>query len=335
MARTDRVFVPDGHFYSPMVDLDEAERDHERIWPGLPALPAGIDFDHDGHERFLNGAFAHYMREYDYPDDAPAGGGEVGFYHNNNMFSLLDSRALFVMLRATRPRKMVEIGSGFSSLLTADVNRRFLGGSLDFTCVEPYPSDFLRGRVAGITRVIEARAQDLDVSDFGLGAGDILFIDSSHVSKLGSDVNHLYFEVLPRLAPGVLVHLHDIFLPDDYPLHWIREGRNWNEQYVLRALLMDSTGFRVRFAGRYVYRHLASSLAGALGGPALDGCSFWMERTASKGRVDGAEALHSVGARHLVRALARRAVARLRWGNGPGQGREVVPWNKDIASIRE
>jgi hypothetical protein len=304
--------VPNGHFYSPVIDVDEAERARARIWPDEAPLPAGIDFDPEGHERFLAGPFARLVRDYDYPDDPPAGAdGPPAFSNNNPQYGLLDARLLFVMLRALRPRKVVEVGSGYSSLLTADVNRRFLGGALDFTCIEPYPPDFLRGPVPGISRVIEARVQDLGASDFGLGPGDVLFIDSSHVAKLGSDVNHLYFEVLPRLAPGVVVHVHDIFLPDDYPLGWVRAGRSWNEQYVLRALLMDSSRFRVRFAARYAYRRHQPALARALGGPALDGCAFWIERTAAAVRADRPESLDGVPGRALLRALARRALARL------------------------
>lgn len=310
---------PNGHFYSPVVDVEQAEREQARLWPDAPPLPAGIDFDRPGHERFLAGDFARYIKDYDYPDDPPSDG-KAAFYNNNPQYGVLDSRSLFVMLRALRPRKVVEVGSGYSSLLTADVNRRFLGGAIDFTCIEPYPPAFLRARVPGISRVVEARVQDLGASDFGLGAGDVLFIDSSHVAKLGSDVNHLYFEVLPRLAPGVIVHIHDIFFPDDYPLGWVQEGRSWNEQYVLRALLMDSRRFRVRFAGRYVYRHLAANLERALGGPALDGCSFWIERTAERARVDRPEELDGVAGRHLARALARKVASRLR-----GVGRSGRP----------
>lgn len=310
MEGTRRNLFPDGHFYSPVVDIATAERERDRLWPENAPLPLGIDFDRPRHERFLAGDFTRYIRDYDYPENQPVDG-KPAFYNNNPQYGVLDSRALFVMLRSLRPKKMVEVGSGYSSLLVADVNRRFLDGKLDFTCVEPYPPDFLRERIDGVSRVIEARVQDLGESDFGLGPGDILFIDSSHVSKLGSDVNHLYFEILPRLAPGVIVHVHDIFFPDDYPLGWVQEGRFWNEQYVLRALLMDSQRFRVLFAGRYVYRHMRPELERALGGPAVDGCSLWFERTAARLRVDGPDALAGVAGRHLARALARKALARL------------------------
>ncbi len=176
---------------------------------------------------------------------------------------------------------MIEIGSGFSSLLTADVNRRFLGGALDFTCIEPFPRQFLRNGVPGITRLIVERVQDGVPARAARGSepGDILVIDSSHVTKTGSDVNHIYFNVLPRLAPGVHVHIHDIFLPYDYPEQWVREGRSWNEQYILQAMLTHTRAWSILFSTRYAWWTLRDELAQTLGGTAIPGHSIWFTRT--------------------------------------------------------
>jgi hypothetical protein len=112
---------------------------------------------------------------------------------------------------------------------------------------------------------------------------DVLFIDSSHVAKTGSDVNFLYFDVLPRLAKGVNVHVHDIFLPHDYPRHWVvDEKRSWNEQYLLRALLMYSSAFQVVFGCSYAFYAFPTLVQRALAFPdgrAFAGGSFWMRRT--------------------------------------------------------
>jgi len=180
---------------------------------------------------------------------------------------------------------MIEVGSGFSSLLVADVNRRFLADSLDFTCIEPFPREFLKQRVQGITRVIEAKVQDVSLAEFEqLEAGDVLFVDSSHVAKTGSDVNHLVFEILPRLQRGVRIHIHDIFLPGDYPKDWVLgENRSWNEQYVIRALLMHSTTFRVLFGSYYAYLAFPDLICDALSlkpGMAFGGGSLWLEKVA-------------------------------------------------------
>ena len=119
------------------------------------------------------------------------------------MFGGLDARALFVLLRKLRPQRMIEVGSGYSSLLSADVNQRFLDSQMELTCVEPHPPKFLDRTVSGLTQLIRQRVQDLPITEFQqLANGDILFIDSSHVAKTGSDVNFLILEVLPRLQPG-------------------------------------------------------------------------------------------------------------------------------------
>ncbi len=279
-----------GHFYSPVVSIAEAEREKARLWPSEPNPPAGVDFDREAHERFLANEFTRYMKDFDYPEEEPEEGRGWAYYDNNHSYSVLDSRSLFVMLRTYQPKKMVEVGCGHSTRLTADVSRRFLGGSLDLTCIEPYPHDWLRRGIPGVTRFIERRIQDFSAADLGLSAGDFLFIDTSHVAKLGSDVNHLYFEILPNLAPGVIVHIHDIFFPDDYPLGWVQEGRSWNEQYILQAMLMHSQAFKVLFGGRFAYHYLRENVAQACGGTAYDGCSLWLQRTA-EGVTGGQQSL--------------------------------------------
>jgi len=114
-----------------------------------------------------------------------------------------------------------------------------------------------------------------------LQSGDILFIDSSHVAKVGSDVNYLFFEVIPRLKPGVMVHFHDVFLPDEYPKVWvIDEGRNWNEQYLLRAFLQFNTSWEVMWSAHFMgTRHRAAVQMTFPRYPALGGGgSFWIRR---------------------------------------------------------
>lgn len=272
-----------GHFYSPVVDPSELQAFQERLWPKDPEI-LGIDFDDASHERILRESFPEYIGAYDYPELLEESPDLRQFFTRNSQFSWLDARALFVLLRAWRPRRMIEVGSGFSTLLSADVNRRFLGGSMLLTCIEPYPRAFLRSGIPGVARVLESKVQDVPLAEFAaLEAGDILFIDSSHVAKTGSDVNFLYFEVLPRLASGVRIHIHDIHLPHEYLREWVLvENRSWNEQYVLRALLMYSTGFRVVFGCSYAFWRFPQRVIEALalpGGHGFGGGSFWIERT--------------------------------------------------------
>lgn len=274
---------PNGHFYSPIVDPSELLAVESRLWSAAPEV-IGVDFGSEYQLHVLREWFPQFIADYDYPEPAPAGDAALDrFYTQNSQFSWLDARALFVLMRAWRPSRIIEVGSGYSSLLMADVNLRFLNGSCDITCIEPYPRPFLRSGIPGLARLLEQKVQDVPLSTFSaLQAGDILFIDSSHVAKTGSDVNYLFFEVLPRLQVGVKIHIHDIFLPHEYPRAWvIDENRSWNEQYLVRALLMFSNKFAVRFGSSYAFSRHSDEVRNALAlksGAVFGGGSLWIER---------------------------------------------------------
>lgn len=273
-------YAPSGHFYSPVLDRAEIAASESRLWPAQPRLPAGIEFNDAGHRQLLEVEFPRYIADFDY---AESGGASASrrYSSDNPQFGWLDAKALFVLLRTWRPARLIEVGSGHSSLLMADVNRRFLGGTMHITCIEPYPQPFLQDAGCGIDRLIEAKVQDVPLGEFeALVAGDVLFIDSSHVSKAGSDVNHLFFEVLPRLAAGVRIHIHDVFLPFEYPRSWLLQGRSWNEQYLLQALLMHSTAFGVLFGSSYCAWKFPELMHHTTVGTetAAGGCSLWIEK---------------------------------------------------------
>lgn len=277
--RSVLLFAPPGHFYSPVVDPVTLQDKAEQLWRNdKPVL--GVDFNDSNHVDILKEVFPRHIAAYDYPDELPESAELTRYFTNNTEFAWLDSRALLVLLLHLRPARIVEIGSGFSSLLTADVNNRLLHNSARFSCIEPYPREFLRKPLPGLHELLVCKVEELPASYFAeLAAGDVLFIDSSHVAKTGSDVNYLVFEILPRLQPGVIVHIHDIFLPAEYPRHWVvDENRSWNEQYVIRALLMHSTAFRVYFGCNYAFVRYPELVAAALGGQALGGSSLWLER---------------------------------------------------------
>ena len=132
------------------------------------------------------------------------------------------------------------------------------------------------------------KVEDVDLAFFDhLEAGDILFIDSSHVSKVGSDVNFLFFEVIPRLKRGVMVHIHDIFLPDEYPKVWvIDQGRNWNEQYLLQAFLQFNSDWEVVWAAHFMATRYSEDVQQTFPRFPELGCgcgSFWLRRTRGSG----------------------------------------------------
>ena len=180
----------DGHFYSPVCDPVELAKERERIWPDSPTTP-GIDYNEQFQRHVLTELFPKFFPDYQYPEHQPSKA-RTTFYTQNSQFSWLDARAWFVLLRAWKPSQIIEVGSGFSSLLTADVNHRFFANQAQFRCIEPYPRDFLRAGVPGLTGLTVARVQEVPLTEFEeLQSGDILFVDSSHVAKTGSDVNFL------------------------------------------------------------------------------------------------------------------------------------------------
>jgi hypothetical protein len=148
-------------------------------------------------------------------------------------------------------------------------------------CIEPFPLDFLRQGFAGLHSLIEKKVEDIGLEFFSqLASGDILFIDSSHTVKIGGDVNYLFLEVLPRLKPGVIVHVHDIFLPFEYRRDWVMEEfRFWSEQYLLQAFLSFNSEFEVLMANSYVaHRYMKDLKATFMNSPWWGGGSFWMRR---------------------------------------------------------
>jgi predicted O-methyltransferase YrrM len=161
------------------------------------------------------------------------------------------------MLREAQPRRVIEVGSGFSSAAMLDANELAFSGRMKFTFIDPDLSrlrPLLHPADAERSTLIERRVQDVPLQTFmELEANDVLFIDSSHVSKIGSDVNRLFFDILPVLAPGVLIHIHDIVGDLEYPREWLDEGRAWNEQYLLRAFLMNNPSYRIELFTAWLF----------------------------------------------------------------------------------
>lgn len=190
-------------------------------------------------------------------DFARFGGPAPAPRFEQDWFPTLDAVAAYALVRARGPRRIVEVGSGHSTRVMA---RAIADGGLDcaFTAIDPAPRARLDGLAVDYAR---ATVHDADRAVFAaLEPGDVLFIDSSHVLMPGSDVDLLFSQVLPRLKPGVLVHIHDIFLPDDYPASW--GWRGYNEQQGVACLLQG--GWRLLWASRYVETRLADRLAASV-----------------------------------------------------------------------
>lgn len=270
-----------GHFYAPTTDPAVLAADAARLWPADPSDPPGIDLRLAAQRAFVREILPAALVDYTTPrtagpDRAPH------FFEPNGQYDGLDPRFLWAQLQHEPPRRIVEVGSGYSTLLIAEWIRRHAPGTR-LTCIEPYPRPFLVSVLAGLGELRREPVQQTPAAVFAaLGAGDVLFIDSSHVAKTGSDVVHLYLQVMPRLAAGVRVHVHDVFLPADYPPAWaITEHRDWNEQYLLQALLLDDRRWRVELGAHCAYLRLKAELAGALAvapGALPGGAAFWFRR---------------------------------------------------------
>ncbi|MFM0029593.1 class I SAM-dependent methyltransferase [Paraburkholderia madseniana] len=238
-------FVPNGHFYSPIPSQEELLRDSHRIFSSSRNSVPDIDLREEQQLALLE-KFALMYRDLPFSDEKKEG---LRYYFDNPAYGYSDAIFLNSMIRYARPKRIVEIGSGFSSCMTLDTNEIWFGDSINCTFIEPYPDllySLLKLGDLDRIRVIASRIQDADLSPIAdLESGDILFIDSTHVSKIGSDVNRIVFDVLPSLRSGVYIHFHDIFYPFEYPKEWAIEGRAWNEAYILRAFLQNNSEFEI------------------------------------------------------------------------------------------
>lgn len=274
-------FAP-GHFYSPVVDaadphVVEAARGGRPLRNG-----GGISIDRAAMEEFCRTLARHHAR-FPFSREAQTG---FRFFYNNPAFGAHDAATLFSMLLEYRPQRVIEVGSGYSSCLMLDTNERFFGGKLQLTLIDPALGEIQARVPLGETHGAELMAkkvQDVPVSVFEvLGENDILFLDSSHVAKTGSDVNYYLFHILPALAPGVLVHIHDIPYPFEYPEEWIlRQKRSWNEAYFVRAFLQYNSAFEMVYWTNYAAQTFPELLGEAMP-MALEngGGSLWLRKAA-------------------------------------------------------
>ena len=247
-----RTWVPPGHFYSPIPPIEEIRSKEERIFRQLPKIFPGIDLNEAEQVQLMN-RFEGYYKDLPFKREKQDG---LRYFFENPNYSYSDAIIYYCMLRDSRPKRIVEIGSGYSSCVALDTNERFFGNNIDCTFIEPYPNllrSLLREDDAQRIRILECNLQSVELKEFGrLTAGDILFVDSTHVSRIDSDVNYIIFEILPALSPGVLIHFHDVFFPFEYPKEWIYEGRAWNEIYILRAFLQYNDQFKIIFFNTFL-----------------------------------------------------------------------------------
>jgi len=241
-------FVPPGHYYSPI----PSEDDYRFAYREAPRRLDGLDLRAEEQRRVLKRISAYYGRT---PEFSRMRGGEQRFFYDNAYFSYPDATIFSCYVQDLGAKRFVDIGGGISTLLMMDLNDSVLKGRpARIDVIEPYPAR-LRGwlREGDELNIIERKVQDVDLSFFeDLEPGDILFLDTTHVSKLGSEVNHVVFNILPRLRSGVRVHVHDIYYPFEYPSSYFPEGKYWNEIYLWRAFLTGNARYEIELLNSYL-----------------------------------------------------------------------------------
>ncbi|MCX6056684.1 MAG: class I SAM-dependent methyltransferase [Chloroflexi bacterium] len=272
------------HYYSPVPEIADLGRRY--IWKEKSELP-GVDFHPDRQVQILNSLGEQYGHECSWPPVST--GNPTDFFTENNSFSFGCAASLHSILRYYKPHKVLEIGSGNSSLIFSGAltQNALESHPSDYTVVDPYPSPLLQHILPCLTKVIPERVELMNIALFeDLKTNDVLFIDSGHTVRTGSDVNFLFLEVLPRLAHGVIVHIHDIGLPFEYPEVYFTNPSFrmfWTESYLLQAFLTFNSQYDVLLALNYLMSEKRQEFMLAF--PKYDPSkhkaasgSFWMQR---------------------------------------------------------
>jgi len=245
------VFVLSDHYYRPFVDPQKLPSD---FWTSRSRL-TGMSLDAEASLSWAATELVEYFQDLRsflpiHKEDKP----DSRLYLINGTYMAVDAHMYYALIRHLRPKRIIEVGAGFSTLFAYEALKR--GNLFDHTqlhVVEPYPEAIIKEGLESIAKVRREFVQNVELAFFDqLESGDILFIDSTHVVKEGNDVLYLYLEVLPRLKPGVFVHVHDISLPEPYPSCYLDYGWFWNEQYLLQAYLINNSRVKILWPGNYL-----------------------------------------------------------------------------------
>ena len=272
-------WVPPGHFYSALPDMDEVKNREGVLFAKPPGGLLGVDLNQELQKKLLK-AFEGFYSTLPFERSHNP---QSRFFRPNGSFPFQDAFTLYAMIRHMKPARIIEVGCGASSCVILD-SCESLRLNTKITFIEPYPELLLKYVRPGDSSRFELKKefiQNVCLDSFGdLNEGDILFIDTSHVSKVGSDVNFIFFEILPLLKKGVIIHFHDIFYPFEYPKDWFYKGMFWNEAYLLRAFLMFNRDFEILMFNSFLNYVMADDIKSCF--PLFSeepGASLWLRRT--------------------------------------------------------
>ncbi|HSZ25342.1 MAG TPA: class I SAM-dependent methyltransferase [Cytophagaceae bacterium] len=243
---------PAGHYYSPVPNVEEIQQNKERIFS--KRNPEEIFLNEDNQIAVFHRLIPYY-KEFPYKIFRIE---KYRYSIPDSFFTYTDAVILYSMIRDAKPAKIVEVGSGYSSALIMDVNQYFFEGKQQLVFIDPDFSRLEKLMKPGDDQkctMIKKKIQEVDLSYFlYLSENDLLFIDSSHVSKTGSDLHYLLFEILPQLNKGVIIHFHDVYYPFEYPSKLVLEEKlAWNEIYLVRAFLMYNPVFEIVYFNNYLF----------------------------------------------------------------------------------
>jgi predicted O-methyltransferase YrrM len=273
--------ITPNHFESPIPDtryLDDA------LWSNNTEL-SGININPQAMVNLINLFSSKYKKEYDcFPKNKTSI--PYQYYIKNRSFESVDAEIYYCMIRYFKPKRIFEIGSGYSTLIAAQAvmkNKEEFGNDTELIAIEPYPNETLKRGFSGLSELRTSILQDIKLSEFDtLCENDILFIDSSHILRIGSDVQYEYLELLPRLNKGVIIHVHDIFLPAEYKRDWIHNDHRFlNEQYLLQAFLAFNDAFEILWGGSLMHLTQTKELEKAFASYDKDSAwpgSFWLRK---------------------------------------------------------
>lgn len=277
------IHVTPNYFESPIPDTRFLK---EELWSRRSNL-RGIEMGENEQIKLLDMFVQKYRPEYDQFPLSPTAV-QHQYYLNNGTFESVDAEILYCMIRHYKPRRIYEIGSGNSTLLSAQAllkNESDGSHRAQLIAFEPSPSNLLKKGFPGLAKLLVSKVEEVRAEEFmELGENDILFLDSSHVLRIGGDVQYEFLDLLPLLKKGVIVHVHDIFLPAEYPKRLIVERRRFfSEQYLLQAFLAFNTSFEVLWAGSFMHLSHPEILEAAFNSYNRSSRwpgSFWMKRMA-------------------------------------------------------
>ncbi len=269
-----------GYHGSTIPSIKQVEKNNNNIYGVLSIGNDGIQLN-EGNQQLLLQVFADYYK--DFSPSMNLTNGKL-YHYNNTLYGFNDAFILYCMLRHFKPNQIIEVGSGYSSALMLDTAAELLLNT-QFTFIDPYSKtimDVINRNPVGEYKLLRKEVQRINLETYTiLEANDILFIDTSHVVKIGSDLSTLFFSVLPSLKKGVIIHIHDIWYPWEYPKSMIKEGRAYNEIYFTRAFLQYNSSFEIIFFSSFLESRQKKFIIDNMPGYFKDsGKSLWLRKIA-------------------------------------------------------